>query len=401
MLFTDKEQCCGCGVCEVICPRNCIQMKPDAEGFLYPCIDYEKCVHCSLCESVCPILNKKENEVIKGKKAYVVQNRDEKILRESTSGGAFTAIAEWTISKGGVVCGATISDDLVVRHEIVDNVAELYKFRNSKYVQSKLERDVIHKLKEILDTGRFVCFSGTPCQTEGFKRYIRKEYSNLVLVDVVCRAVASPKIFRKYIEYQQDRFLKEINNVRFRDKYFGYDWSTISLETNGKMINYHRGIESDQYLRAFFQGICNRPSCYECRFRSPNRISDFTLWDCLRVWNYSKELDNNKGATRMIVHSEIANQIFIDICNRFKFCELSIYDATKNTKEFFCSPMINTNRARFFNDAEKMKGEELFNKWFANTIKTNISYYIRVIIYKIGLYPFLKKLYVRIKKSDV
>ena len=133
--FTKKQNCCGCTACVAVCPKGCITLKDDNEGFLYPVVDRETCIGCNACERVCPILNSIK-EVSFKQTAYIVQNRTEKVLRESTAGGAFTAIAKYVISKGGVVFGVELSKDLVARHVYVENESELYRFRNSKYVQS-------------------------------------------------------------------------------------------------------------------------------------------------------------------------------------------------------------------------------------------------------------------------
>ena len=131
----EKQKCCGCTACAAVCPKECIEMRKDEEGFLYPFADKNKCVECGACERVCPILNTKK-EVPFEQAAYIVQNKDEQVLRESTAGGAFTAIAQYVLRHNGVVFGVELGDDLVARHIYVENEIELARFRNSKYVQS-------------------------------------------------------------------------------------------------------------------------------------------------------------------------------------------------------------------------------------------------------------------------
>ena len=187
----DPKDCCGCWACENACPRQCISMEEDCEGFRYPHINQTSCIDCHLCEKVCPILNKVE-EPIKNQKAFVVQNKDEEVLKESTSGGAFSAIANYVISKNGIVFGAAFDNNETVRHQYVDNYEDLKLFRNSKYVQS-LIGNTYKEAKRFLDKGKLVLFSGTPCQLEGLFFFLRnKQYENLITIDVVCRAVPSP-----------------------------------------------------------------------------------------------------------------------------------------------------------------------------------------------------------------
>lgn len=135
--ITEKKNCCGCTACAAICPKECISMKEDTEGFLYPAIDKTRCIDCGACERICPISNvkpKQKNE----QEAYIVQNKDQKILRESTAGGAFTAIAKYALRRGGVVFGVELSDRLVAHHVYVETEKDLARFRNSKYVQSEM-----------------------------------------------------------------------------------------------------------------------------------------------------------------------------------------------------------------------------------------------------------------------
>jgi hypothetical protein len=164
-------------------------------------------------------------------KGYLVQIRDEEIRRESTSGGAFTGIAQYVIAQGGVVFGAAYDTDFQVVHTFVEQVSELRLFRNSKYVQSKMG-DSFWQVKKFLSEGRLVCFSGTPCQVEGLFHYLGGEHENLILVDIVCHAVPSPKVWNKYLEVQKNKF-GSISNIRFRDKYWGYKYSNLAILNMG------------------------------------------------------------------------------------------------------------------------------------------------------------------------
>ena len=133
----EKQNCCGCTACVASCPKSCIKMQEDEEGFLYPVVNKEDCFDCKACELVCPIINPKR-EIPFHQAGYVIQNKDEKVLRESTSGGAFTAIAKYALKRDGVVFGVELSVDLVARHVYVETEKELTRFRNSKYIQSNL-----------------------------------------------------------------------------------------------------------------------------------------------------------------------------------------------------------------------------------------------------------------------
>lgn len=391
----EKKNCCGCTACAAICPKECISMKEDAEGFLYPTVDKTKCIDCGACERICPILNAKPQQKIE-QKAYIVQNKDQKVLRESTAGGAFTAIAKYALRHDGVVFGVELSDQLVARHIYVETEKDLARFRNSKYVQSDVGKDTFRQVKCFLNQGRFVCFSGTPCQIEGLKSYLKRDYETLITVDVVCRAVPSPLIFRKYVEYQEKKLADHIKTVRFRDKHYGYKYSTMNVITGKNKQKYYQGVESDPWLRAFFSNVCDRPSCHDCHFRKQYRVSDFTIWDCFHVGRFSQTLDNDKGATRVLVHSEKGEKIFDKIKDDFSYIKSKPEDIMAGAKEMKESVSANPRRDDFFRDANQMDGVQLFQKYFPDTPRVKVEHAVRLVCYQLGIYGVAKKIYVRL-----
>lgn len=394
----NKKECCGCTACYSICPEKCIEMKADNEGFLYPEIDKEKCINCGLCEKVCPVKNTKE--ITKQQQAYIFQHKDDNIRRQSTSGGAFTAIAEYIIDNNGMVYGVMFDEDFKVIHSKVDKKEELYKFRNSKYVQSEIGR-CYSEVKEYLDSYRLVCFSGTSCQIEGLKKYLQKEYDNLITVDVVCRAVPSPLIWKKYLNIQKKRY-KDIKSIMFRDKYYGYKYSNLSIynKNNDKKNEYHQGVESDPYLRAFFSNICDRPSCYDCKFKKQHRESDITIWDCFEVEKYSKQFDDDKGTTRVLTHTNKGQKIIGELSKVNNSKEIDVEKAVAGFIAMFKPVKYNEKREQFFIDTNTMEDEALFNKYFQDTLKIKAERYGRMILLKTGIYKHVLKLGKKIRKRD-
>lgn len=252
------------------------------------------------------------------------------------------------------------------------------------------------QVKSFLKVGKFVCFSGTPCQIEGLKNYLGKDYENLLTVDVVCRAVPSPMIFRKYVEHQEKALKDKVRNVCFRDKHYGYKYSTVNVITDRNQGNYHQGVESDPWLRAFFSNICDRPSCHNCQFRNRYRSSDFTIWDCFHVGRFSKELDNDKGATRVLVHTEKGQMVFKEICSDFRFVEAKPEELIAGTMEMEKSPIPNEKRSVFLQDAAALSGTELFDKYFPDTFRVKAEHMVRLTCYKLGIYSVMKKLFVKL-----
>ncbi len=388
----DKTQCCGCSACVAVCPHSCIRIKADVEGFYYPLVDETECVDCGLCEKKCPIKNKEQGSVHK-LDSYVIQNRDVEVLKESTSGGAFTAFAKYIIKQRGVIVGAALNEQLVVEHIIVDTTDDLYKFRNSKYVQSYISPDIFPRIKELLKGGTKVCFSGTACQIEGLRSYLGNiATENLLCIDVVCRAVPSPLIYKKYLEYQSKKNNTSVTGVRFRDKHFGYRFPSVKLSFSNEKIKYHRGIESDPWLRAFFTGICDRPSCHSCVFKEIYRNSDITLWDCFDYEDHFPPMLPNMGATNILIHTEKGRYIFNKVAPLFVVEPVDTEIQLSRIKEMTASTEMHVSRATFFEDAQAMDGYDLFNKYFPIGFKQKVLYYGRLFTLKLGVYRLLKKM---------
>ena len=391
-----KEECCGCTACKNICPVNAIEMKEDKEGFLYPIVNEEKCIKCELCKKVCPVLNIK-NET-KEQHAYIFQNANDDVRRQSTSGGAFSAIAEEIINKNGIVYGVIFDKDFNVIHKGIENKEELYKFRNSKYVQSNL-KDTFKEVKENLEKDRLVCFSGTSCQIEGLKNFLGKKYDKLLLVDVVCRAVPSPLIWEKYLKLKRQEN-KDIDKIYFRDKLYGYKYSNFSIYNSQNSLIYHNGVESDPYLRAFFSNICDRPSCYNCKFKKLNRESDITLWDCFNVEKYNSKLDDDKGTTRILANTVKGKRFVEELGVTHNLEEIDVELATKNFLAMFQSVKYNSERSDFFEDVGKLEEKELFTKYFSDNITVKSERVIRKLLLKTGIYKKILNLGKKIRKRD-
>lgn len=389
----DKRDCCGCWACYNICPKLCIEMREDEEGFRYPFVDESLCVNCGLCEKVCPIVYAEKEDIPHEQQGFLVQHKDESIRRKSTSGGAFTAIASWVIRQGGIVFGAGYQgNSFVVSHQSIREEQDLELFRNSKYVQSTIG-DTFKQARAYLQKGLWVCFSGTPCQIEGLRSFLRgKEYEKLICVDVVCRGVPSPLVFRKYIEAQESTIGGRFTNILFRDKFYGYHYSSFSIYNEDKAKDYHKGIDSNAYLRAFFDNLSDRPSCYDCRFKKRYRKSDFTLWDCFSVENFTRVLDA-KGTTRVLVQSEKGRAIMEEIAKDLRMERVEPDQLVQNVREMFLSVPINHRRADFFKDIQVMPAEYFFTKWFPLTWKVRLNSFVRITCHKLGIYILAKRIF--------
>ena len=374
--------------------QNAIKMDPDYTGFLYPIIDKSKCIECGLCEKSCPGLSPKRREEGPEPKSFVVQHNDNSIRYQSTSGGAFTAIASAVLKKNGVVFGAAMGDDFVVRHIFVDSVGDLEKFRNSKYVQSEIGYCYQEALC-YLEEGGWVCFSGTPCQINGLYSFLGKDYSNLITVDFSCRAVPSPLVFRKYVEYRKKQH-NEARKIVFRDKKRGYSYSTLAWyaneadQTNGNSV-YRKSSETDEWLRLFLGGLCNRPSCNDCSYQTPQRYSDFTLWDCWDVKSIAPEWDDNQGTTNVVVWSGKGLRVMDEMKSDVRCCEYPFNQAKRAiVRRSSFTPCQHNHH--FYVDVKTMDAADFFHKYVPINAKVKSLSLGRYIMWRLHLHNTIRRI---------
>lgn len=392
----DKVNCSGCSACYNICPQKAIEMHEDEEGFAYPKIDANKCINCNLCEKVCPILNKIDNNKLDNETetlAYIAYNKDKNVRDTSAAGGIFSALAEKIIDLKGVVFGASFNDKFEVIHTYTENKEDLKKFRGSKYVQSVIG-DSYRIVKEFLKKDRYVLFSGTTCQVEGLKKYLGKEYERLYLVDLVCHGVPSPKVIRKYKEYQQKKYKSKITYMSYREKTFGATSTTLSLQfENGK--RYSRGHESDFILGAFLKGIISRPSCYNCKFKTIHRISDITLGDIWHINQLDNEFHSENGNTALLVHTTKGKKLLLST-NLLYVKEENLNDVltlNANGKPSMVteSAKLPKEREEFFAELDKNDFSKIVKKYYPQNIKASIKLAFKKILFRLGILEKLKK----------
>lgn len=366
----EKKDCCGCSACVQRCPKSCISMREDNEGFLYPEVNKEICIDCGLCEKVCPVINQSEER--KPMAVYAAKHKDDRIRLASSSGGVFTAIAESVIDEGGVVFGARFDKNWSVIHGYTETKEGLAAFRGSKYVQSRIDESY-KDAEAFLKTGRKVLFSGTPCQIAGLKRFLRKEYDNLLTVDFICHGVPSPGVWREYLKEETARQCGEkdtvlshpknnsedvhIENISFRDKRLGwkrYSFALTFSTANGsgvkKTVLLSEPLNKNIFLRGFLADLYLRPSCYACPAKKFKSGSDVTIGDFWGVQNVMPEIDDDKGISVMFLNRENINfDLRLSVLN---LRETSYEDVVRFNSALVHSSVLSENRNLFFSSRQ-------------------------------------------------
>ncbi len=344
--IVDKKQCCGCESCIQSCPRQCILLYEDEEGFLYPQIDKQSCIDCGFCERVCPLLGEHEKKM--PQKVLAVKNLDEEERIYSSSGGVFVALAREVLAMGGVVFGTVFEDANRVKITYAEILDDVFPMMGSKYLQAEVGTAFVDA-ERFLKQGRNVLFSGTPCQIYGLHKYLRKEYSNLLLVDFLCHGVPSPGVWRRYLNetikkifsarraadgkntvFSSLNAMSTLVDIEFRDKIL-YGWKKFSFVVRKKsalkadqnsvlLSDIHR---ENPFMRGFLADIYLRPACYECKCKNGVSRSDLTIADFWGIDTLMPDFDDDKGVSLVLVNTEKGQLIFNKLSMEVRLSALS------------------------------------------------------------------------------
>ena len=343
--LADHTHCTGCTACASGCPKDAITMERDREGFAYPVIDGAACVRCGHCTAVCPVLRERPQSSMPA--VFAAWNRNDEIRRDSTSGGVFTLLAEYILESGGVVFGAAFDGSQHLRHTACFRKEELWRLRGAKYVQSDLGGS-FSQVKALLEEGTAVLFSGVPCQVDGLKRYLGKDYPNLLTCDLVCHGVPSPAVFRAYLDGLEAARGSKVVSVRFKDKSHGWShpWFTAQF-ADGSV--YTEDFNRTGYGRGFGMQLFLRPACARCRYTSTSRPADFTLAD---YWGLDEKLalpvERDKGVSMVLVNSARGQAVFDALSPRFGQVERPLAEAVAGNPRLASPLKANPRRVAAF-----------------------------------------------------
>lgn len=356
-----KRSCTGCGACVCVCPVGCIQMVENKEGFFYPVIDHTQCIGCKKCYEVCPSEPKDDGNVQTVLAGYS-HSRD--IRLTSSSGGIFTHLAEEILKRKGIVFGVEMQGSQAAVCA-VENIEEISKLKGSKYVQSQVG-NTYRQVEKYLKEGRWVLFSGTPCQIAGLYRVLKKEYTHLITVDFVCHGISSPQVLEKYLKERGSG--KRISEIVFRDKTEGWNKFSMKLKWEDHTVS-RTSMEEDLYLQSFLKNLNLRSSCFSCKFRKIHRKSDITLGD---LWGADKIIDGwteDLGYSLILIQSKKGKELLESIKEKIVAVPVELSQVMLHNASLTTSPWDEYSRDLFFKNLKKYDLQHCISKAEKNGIK--------------------------------
>ncbi|MGV8104225.1 MAG: Coenzyme F420 hydrogenase/dehydrogenase, beta subunit C-terminal domain [Mesotoga sp.] len=382
MVICPEDLCTGCGVCAEVCPTHCISLVDDSEGFRRPIIDASKCTDCGLCRDHCPANHDFHfSKRLEQPEVYAAKAHNKDILKESSSGGVFSVLAKYVIDREGSVFGCVLDDHLNPIHVEATAEEEVAAMRGSKYVQSD-PGDTFRKAKTLLQDGKHVLYSGTPCQIAGLNSFLGKDYDNLLTVDLICHGVPSNLFFHEYLRWLEKKLKCTISEYRFRDKRrMGWgSYGSMQYEKLQKTKTFTRWLtaNNDYYFHYFYlRGDNYRESCYRCKYAKASREGDFTLGDYWGIQKHHPEIAAKDGVSLVLVNTEKAKRALSDISKSLDLVSSKLEYAIENNRNLVAPMARPQTRNTIYKDLtqkgfERVSRENIKLKRFVPWIKRKI-----------------------------
>jgi acetyltransferase-like isoleucine patch superfamily enzyme/coenzyme F420-reducing hydrogenase beta subunit len=378
-----KEDCCGCNACGDACSHGALTYVTDIEGFWYPEINKDKCTECGLCEKACPVINIKslKKNDLEQSVCYAAEHKNMEVVFDSTSGGAFSALAETMYKENGYVGGAVFKSDFSIKHFISNNKKDLLQIRSSKYAESDLT-DFYREVKTLVRNGEKVLVCGCPCQMAALRAFLRKDYENLIIADFICRGINSPKVLRKYLDSFEERYGSPVVYSKSKSKEYG--WRNLTHKAtlaNGK--SYYETRDENKFTIGYLRtNVYCRPSCYECQFKGFPRIADITLADYWGIENVDQSMEKDLGTSLVMLNSQKGLAYFEKVKSRMNYIRTpfeSILEGNPALVKSLNPPLV--DRTRFFEDLDTKTFTEVASKYITHSpvsVRTKIKKAIKM-----------------------
>ena len=352
------QECAICGACINACPVDAISLDKVHLDFRYPQIKEDICIHCNRCEKACPILGNKGKPENGYPVAFAAKSENDPMRMRSSSGGIFYELSDRMLRDGGYVCGAVFDDKFHVKHILSNAKEDILRMMGSKYAQSDVGR-CYREIKDVLEKGCKVLFSGCPCQVAGLRTFLGKEYPNLLLVELICHGIPSDHMLQTYIHMQEKKYGAKLKRMEFRNKANGWHSSSVIMGFENQRV-YSKPITGDAYMSGFLGSVTLKDSCYDCHFRNFAAGSDIILGD---FWGAEVELseDDNKGISAILVISGKGMDI-IDRCN-LALTPANVETVIKYNKNLLCSAAPSPQRSSFYASADTNGLEETIRRY--------------------------------------
>lgn len=357
----DKFRCYGCGACKDACPKQAISMEEDAEGFFYPKVNEEVCAQCGKCREVCIYHSSayQEEKSDRFPMVYGAYHKDKKVLERSTAGGVFTAMYRKILEKGGFVAGVCYDEDFRVIYDLASDEAGCRRFCGPKHVYAD-SNDIKPRVKKLLEDGKTVLFSGTPCQVAGLKSFLQKDYPELYTAELICDGGSSPKVFRKYCDYLEGLYKSKLVNMQFGNKFKGAATPFVVTEFASGSVDVEDAAKhhlNNAYLRHKVQ----RPACYVCEFAGKEEgVADLTMGKYQGISEQHPDFENPMGVSVLKINTQKGREFFEEFKEDLILKE-STFEAAyaANRREPI---QINVRRERLMNNIDEKPIEELLSR---------------------------------------
>ncbi len=382
----DKANCCGCGACTNVCPRDAILMQADEYGFSYPNIDPSVCIECNLCLKVCQQVNTNESDA--PLKAFAASHRNKQIAYKSSSGGVFSALAHYFLENGGAVCGCVWDGNLNAVHICTDKEEAVLKIRKSKYLQSDVGL-IYRDVKKRLANGQAVLFTGTPCQVAALYAVVGSRHEKLTTMDLICHGVPSQRLFDQFIHYLEKRYKTTIVEFDFRSKKHGWPRFTMAFtDSRGRTVNI--GKSQEFYMPAFTGGNIIRESCLSCQYACSNRIGDITIGD---LWGYEKlnlHFNTVNGTSVFTINTPTAEK-WLDVLTDVMDCEEIDYAAAVKGNLCLRMPTSKGEKREQYMEAIKNGNIEIMAKKYVQSRRKQIMREKLKLLVPAPIFDFIKR----------